>query len=345
MADTQAWIDELSVRDVRDAVHQGLMRVLGDYGFVHDVTGEHQLLLRFPGGFHRITVPIFDEQPQYQFRFLLATRLDQVASITAAFAGVAPEDAQDHLCSLVDYGYFYGQQGKEYAIDSRPGLALAVTEMNMAIVDKLLPLLDVISDVDGLEALYNRPAGDIAFQLSKDEGYTALTLARLAGNRAFGTLCRLVLASQPAGEHETRGKLTQLIAHLENLDTSASAPPQLQALDARPADLSLRELRAMFCARAESCAAARSFDSAELSKLALALLTRGGVGELSLFAASLPEPALSARLMQAMPLAADMAASMRHACDERTSNPMFSERAPQYRALEGFFAAIAARGH
>lgn len=225
------WIDELSVRDVRDGVHQGLMRVLGDYGFVHDVTGEHQLLLRFPGGFHSITVPIFDEQREYRFRLLLATRLDQVASITAVFAGIAPEDVQDHVCSLVDYGYFHGQQGKEYVIDSRPGLALAVTEMNMALVDKLLPLLDVISEVDGLESPYNAPAGEIAFQLDKDEGYTALTLARLAGNRAFGAMCRILLGALPAGEHGARRNLPQLIAYLENIDPSKPKAPQLTIVE------------------------------------------------------------------------------------------------------------------
>lgn len=111
------------------------------------------------------------------------------------------------------------------------------------------------------------------------------------------------------------------------------------------AGFSLRLLRDMFYAHAKACVAAHGFDSAELATLACALLTRGGVGELSLFAASLPERALSARSLLGMPLAGDMAASMRHACDERTSNPMFAERAPQYAALERFFETIAERGH
>ena len=372
------WIDELSLGDVRDAVHQGLMRVLGAYGFVHDTTGEHQLMLRFPGGFHRITIPIFDEKPAYSFRFLLATRLDQVAAVAAVFAGT---DVAQHLCSLVDYGYFYGQPGKEYAIDSRPGLALAVTEMNIALVNKLLPLLEHISDVAGLEALYNAPVADTPFQLSKDEGYTALTLARLAGNPGFGAMC---LATLAASQPDARRKLQRLIAFLEH--DAASTPPQahktrfLEDYDgSQQADIevasngatgadfydahagfrlelmreagpalagfSLRLLRDIFAAHAKACGAAQRFDAPELATLTCALLTRGGVGELTLFTQAMPERALSARAMLGMPLAASMAASLRHACDERTSNPMFSERAPQYEALKGFFGALAARGN
>lgn len=383
----EKWIDDLSVRDIREAVHEGLMKVLGGYGFVHDRTGEHHLMLRFPGGFHRIGVPLWDYKPVYRITFLLSTRLDEVASITAAFRGVVPESQHAHTCSLVHYGYFYGESEKEYEFDSRPGLALAVTEMNIAIVNKLLPLLDMISDVRGLEALYNAPATGVPFQLHQD-GYAALTLARLAGNPAFASMCPLILGSVHVGNRDLRRNLQRLIPYLENYDPANPAPPPPYPFDENArfiadydgsqqaelefasngatgpafydanenfrialmresgpmfANFSLRLLRDVFRAQAKACSAKESFDGWVLAAPACALLCRGGVGELDLFAESIPVAALSTRSMLDMPIPADMAASMRHACDERKSNPLFAERAQQYTALERFFGAIAAR--
>lgn len=44
-----------------------------------------------------------------------------------------------------------------------------------------------------------------------------------------------------------------------------------------------------------------------------------------------------------MPLEASMAESLRYACEERSSNPLFAGQATHYVALERYFAAIAAR--
>lgn len=351
-----AWIDQLSPMDIRAAVLDGLMRVLGPFGFGYVTQGEPALQLAFPGGLHRIVVPIADRHPVYAFSFTLMTKLDAVAAITGA--GWA----------TVNDGYFHGESGKQYTVDSRPALALAVTAMNIAAIDKLLPLLDLISDVPGMEALYNA-----AGPFSKDDGHIALILARLAGNPDYAAMRAPILAAVHPGNRALR----RLIDYLDDYDAHHPAPPpawpqddaacfiadydgtQFDEIDANatlrdelmheagPAlqTFSLRLLRDMFRAQARACVAGQDFDSRAIAALSLSLLTRGGVGELALFAESIPDSALSVGAMAQLPFAAELAESLRYACEERTSNPMFGERTVQYAALEKYFAAIAARGH
>jgi len=355
-----AWIDQLSPMDIRAAVLDGLMRVLGPYGFVYLTEGEQALQLAFPGGLHRIVVPIADHHPAYQFGFTLMTRLDAVAAITA------------DSWATVDYAYFHGESGKQYEVDSRPGLALAITGMNIAAIDKLLPLLDLISDVHGMDALYNA-----AGPFRKDDGHLALTLARLADSPDYAAMRAPALAAVHPGNRTLRRSLQRLIDYLDDYDVDHPAPPpawpqddaacfiadydgtQFDEIDtnatlreelmhaAGPAlqTFSLRLLRDMFRAQARACVAGQDFESRAIAALSLSLLTRGGVGELALFAESIPVSALTVGAMAQLPFAAGLAESLRYACEERTSNPMFGERTVQYAALEKYFAAIAARGH
>lgn len=376
--------DGLSVGDVRLAIHEGMMRVLGEIGFIHNKTGEHELVLHFPGGLHRIGVPLWNYYPlHYEFSFHLSTRLDQVCAIAASFSGVPAEHLGAASCSLVGYDYLCGETEKRHVIDSRAGLALAVTEMNIVIVNRLLPLLDQISDLRGLDALFNGPASTPTFQLHRDDGFNALTLARLAGNPDYPALCQRYLAAVYPGNRKLRRKLPRLIAYLDHYDAEHPAPPppspsddaarfiadydgsQFDEIDlasnsetgqgvrdlhaqfrielmreAGPAmaSLSLRLLRDLFRAEAKACTAMQNFQTRSIADLARALLSRGGVGELALFAECMPLSALDAPMLQQLPLPADMAEALRYACEERTSNPMFGERAVQYAALEAWFA-------
>lgn len=52
-----------------------------------------------PGGFHKIAVPVVKDLSVHRFRFLLATRLDQDASITAVFGGIAPDASETSSAS------------------------------------------------------------------------------------------------------------------------------------------------------------------------------------------------------------------------------------------------------
>ena len=198
--------------DIRDAIHQGMMRVLGDVGFVYDRTDEGQLILRFPGGYHKIGVPVY-VYSGYQFTFFVATRLDEVVAITAPFKG-----RKGSVCSQFHYGYLYGEKDKEYEVFSREGLALAIMEMNTVIVNKLLPLLDRISDVRGMDALFNGPSTHPPFQSHGDDGFTALTLARLADNPDYPALCARYLKAMYPGNRQLRRDLPRLIAYLDHYD-------------------------------------------------------------------------------------------------------------------------------
>jgi hypothetical protein len=378
--------DGLRAGDVRIAIHEGMMRVLGELGFVHDRTDEHALVLHFPGGFHRIGVPIYDYYPlYYECGFHLATRLDQVSAIAASFSGVPVEHLDAAWCSLVDYAYLCGEARKMHVIDSRAGLALAVTEMNIVIVKQLLPLLDQISDLRGMDNLFNGPASMPAFQLHRDDGFNALTLARLAGNADYPALCQRYLAAVNPGNRRLRRNLPRLIAYLDQYDAQhPAAPPPVPFEDAARfiteydgsqfaeidlasngeagqgmrdlhaqfrielmreagpamAGLSLRLLRDLFRAEAKACTAMQNFQACTIADLSQALLSRGGVGELALFAECMPLSALDTPMLTRLPLAADMAEALRYACAERTSNPLFGERAVQYAALEAWFASL-----
>ncbi len=214
-----------SLPDIRDAIHTGMMRVLGDVGFVYDRTDERQLILRFPGGWHTIGVPAVNAYRGYQFSFHVITRLDEVAAIAAPFKGILPDRVQLGACSMFNYGYLYGEKNKEYEVVSREGLALAIMEMNSVIVDKLLPLLDRISDVRGMDALFNGPSTHPPFQTHRDDGFDALTLARLAGNPDYPALCAHYVKAIYPGNRQLRRDLPRLIAYLDHYDADNPAPP------------------------------------------------------------------------------------------------------------------------
>jgi hypothetical protein len=198
------WTDELSIIQIRAACSQAMMQVLAPYGFVTETGPEQGLLLTFAGGLHRISVPIAEDHPGYRFSFILASRLDAVSDITGL-----------PICSLVHYEYFAGRAGKQYVIDSLPGLALAATEMNIALVNRVLPLLDQISDVTGLERLYNGPATAIPFQRDKGDGRVALALAKLAGNPAFAALCEHYRQAAGHASSSQREPLERVIVSLQ----------------------------------------------------------------------------------------------------------------------------------
>jgi hypothetical protein len=103
---------------------------------------------------------------------------------------------------------------------------------------------------------------------------------------------------------------------------------------------SLRLVRDMFEVQAQACTAGADFNTPAIALLAHALLSRGGVGELALFAQSIPVSALPARALSSMPLAAEMASALRYACEERQTNPMFTQWSLQYAALAPFFRAL-----
>ncbi len=211
--------------DIRDAVHEGMMRVLGDVGFVYDRTGEGHLILRFPGGYHRIGVPLYNYHPVcYKFHFFVTTRLDEVAAIAGPFLGINPDHGKGLACSQFDYGYLYGKAHTEYRVVSREGLAQAITEMNTVIVDKLLPLLDRISDVRGMDSLFNGPPTNPPFQSHGDQGFDALTLARLADNPDYPALCARYLDAMYPGDRQLRRDLPRLIAYLDHYDAANPAP-------------------------------------------------------------------------------------------------------------------------
>jgi hypothetical protein len=383
--------DGLNETEVRNAIYEGMMSVLGVFGFVHDRTDEHQLMLRFPGGSHRIGVPIVNRYPlYYEFTVLISTRLDQVATIAATLRGVSSDYIEKAHCSLVGYGYLYGDARKEYQVDSRAGLALAITEMTTVIANQLPPLLEKISDIGGMDALFNGSATDPSFQLHRDDGFNALTLARLAGNPEYPALCARYLSAVHPANRDLRWNLPRLIAYLDDYDADNPAPPsfvpsdeaeriiagydgsQLEAIRVKPyagrgsafADeneqfrmelmrkaeslmhnFSLRLVRDLFRAEAITCTAYDNFQRTTFANLSHALLSRGGVDELALFAECMPEAGLGAQRIKELPLAADIAESLRLACAERTTNPMFAARAVQYATLERYFAAVATRGH
>ncbi|WP_167240139.1 hypothetical protein, partial [Massilia genomosp. 1] len=376
--------------DMREAIHEGMMRVLGDVGFVYDRTDEGQLILRFPGGYHRIGVPLYKHYPlSYSFHFFLTTRLNEVAAITLPFQGIHPDHVEQDHCSMFDYGYLYGEAGKRYEVVSREGLALAIMEMNTVIVNKLLPLLERISDVRGMDALFNGPPTNPPFQL-RDDGFNALTLARLADNPDYPVLCARYLNAVYPGNRQRRRDLPRLIAYLDHYDAGNPAPPppfpfdeatrfiadydgsqvdeiavksvgaagqecfdmhagfraELMKGAAPPMrNLPLILLRDLLRAEAMACTAMDDFRLRRIGELFYSLLSRSGVAELAHCAQCVPVAWLSDEKMTGLPFAADMAQSLRHACEERTGHPMSGEQAGRYAALARYFAAFAARGH
>ena len=218
--------------DIREAIDEGMMRVLGDVGFVYDRTDGGRLILRFPGGYHEIIVPVVDYYPVcYKFQFHVLTRLDEVVAITAPFKCTNPDHVHLASCSRFNYGYLYGEQDKEYRVTSREGLALAITEMNTVIVNKLLPLLDRISHVRGMDAVFNGPPTEPPFQTDGDKGFSALTLARLANNPDYPALCARYLNKVYPGNRKLRRDLPRLIAYLDRYDAANPAPPSPYPFD------------------------------------------------------------------------------------------------------------------
>ena len=110
-------------------------------------------------------------------------------------------------------------------------------------------------------------------------------------------------------------------------------------------NLPLILLRDLFRAEAMVCPDMNSRGMGNVKALFYSLLSRGGVAELALCAQCMPVAWLSEENLGALPFAADMAESLRHACEKRTGNARFWEQARRYAALEKYFAAFAARGH
>lgn len=103
-------------------------------------------------------------------------------------------------------------------------------------------------------------------------------------------------------------------------------------------------LRDLLRAEAMACTAVNAYRLRRIGELFYSLLSRGGLTELALCAQCLPAAWLSDERMTELPFGADMAESLRHACEKRTRNPMYVEQAGRYAALEKYFAAFAARG-
>lgn len=371
--------------DIREAIYAGMMRVLGDVGFVYDRTDEGQLILRFPGGHHRIGVPLINWYPLcYRFEFFVITRLDAVAAIAAPFKGIRPDHVEMDSCSQFGYGYLYGEANKKYEVASREGLALAITEMNTVIVNKLLPLLDRISHVHGMDAVFNASPTNPPFQSHWDKGFDALTLARLANNPEYPALCARYLEAMYPGDRQLQRDLPRLIAYLDHYDADNPAPPppfpfddvtrfiadydgsqvdeiavkwvstagqkyfdvhapfraKLMQNAARPMrDLPLILLRDLFRAEAMVCTSTYRLQFARVADLFYSLLSRGGVAELAPCAQCIPLPWLGEDKMTELPFAADIAESLRHACEKRTRNPRYGDMAERYASLERYFAA------
>jgi hypothetical protein len=372
--------------DIREAVYEGMMRVLGDVGFVYDRTDEGHLILRFPGGYHRIGMPLVNYYPLcYKFKFIVTTGLSKVAAITAPFLGVDADRFDMVSCSWFDYGYLYGEADKEYEVASREGLALAVTEMNTVIVNKLLPLLDRISDVCGMDALFNGPPTNPPFQRRRDDGFNALTLARLADNPDYPALRARYLSAVYPGNRKLRRGLPRLIAYLDHYDPANPAPPppfpcdeaarfiadydgsQVDEIAVKSIGAAGQEcfdmhagfrvellqnaappmpnlprvlLRDLFCAEAMACTSIKyAYGLRRISELFYSLLSRGGVAELALCVQCVPVAWLHQDVMTELPFAADMAESLRHACEKRAGNPMYVEQAGHYAAFAKYFAA------
>jgi hypothetical protein len=378
--------------EVRAAIYDGMLQALGEFGFVHEQGGEQALTLQFAGGYHQIRVAIGNNWPRdFTFSLHISTGLDAVSRIVAPLQPGAPEAPARYAVAVIAHQYLHGEADKTYAIDSRAALALAVTDINTVLFNTLLPLLDQISDIAGMEAMFNRPPGVPPFQPQAADGYHALTLARLAGHPGYPALCQRIREGVPAdGGHLQQG-LTRLIACLDAYDAAAPAPlaasagaatgqqvaqfiadydgsqlaaidllaadaatpsrdphahfrsALMQGADAQLSDFSLRLLRDMFSVEARA-GSASAFRWPVLQALAQALLSRGGVGELALFAQLIPLSALAHKALRSLPLDAGMAESLRYACEERSSNPLFAAQAAHYVSLERYFAALAARG-
>ena len=103
-------------------------------------------------------------------------------------------------------------------------------------------------------------------------------------------------------------------------------------------------LRDLFRAEAMACTSMYRLREWLVADLFYCLLRRGGVAELALCAQCVPVAWLSEEKMTALPFAADMAESLRHACEKRAVNPRLREHAGRYAALEQYFASFAARG-
>ena len=377
--------DGLTEEKIREAVYDGLMQALGGVGFVHDRTGEHELRLHFPGGFHRIGVPIWNYYPlNFQFTMHVQTRLDEVATITASITSGDPELIATATVVMVKYGFLYGESDKIYTVDSRPALAMAVAEMKSVMVNNLIPLLDRLGDLHALEALFNGPATNPPFQQHKNDGFTPLTLARLADNPEYPALRASYLGAVHPRNRRLKHELSRLVAYLDTYEEGKPPPPfvpyttadfiaaydgsQFHEIDVAAYEcgtrgdanegfrvdllrntepllpnFSMHLLRDLFRAQAKACADQDNFQKTTISQPSYALLSRGGVQELTLFAQCVPLSGLNAEKMRDLPLDAAVAEALRRECAQRTSNPMFAEEAEKYAGLKGYFAAIAAR--
>ncbi len=109
-------------------------------------------------------------------------------------------------------------------------------------------------------------------------------------------------------------------------------------------NLPLILLRDLFRAEAMVCTSMYRLREGRVATLFYSLLWQGGVAELALCAQCVQVAWLSEERMTALPFAADMAESLRHACEKRAVNPKLGEQAGRYAALEKYFAAFAARG-
>lgn len=214
--------------ELRDTLYSALAESLADDGFRRIKKGEGKLIRKFKGGFHEISFAIAEYYPLYRIALLVQIRLDSVANITCHFMDILPHFRPETSSAITTLRYFLddpsiGINDDDIEVSSEEDVIDAISFMTPILKDKVVPLLDLCTDIRGLDKLLN-PAIGPKFALS-DNSYEncsadSLTVARLADNPNFENMATRCEQGLSGKNDEFAARDRRLIAFLRTYDLS-----------------------------------------------------------------------------------------------------------------------------
>ncbi len=220
---------------IREAVLAGLLRVLGEYGFTRQGSGERERLrVEFPGGRVEVEVHIIPDAPVYQVFLGMPIRLDHVVEIVHA-SRLEPRDRLDVAACHVIYFNEHDEIKKNYEIDSRDQLCAMVVDMCQQMAQIGIPTLAQCMDLRSFDRFLNSGIGLGRYRVSGFCLAYKVTIAKLAGNPDYEGIARrgleLLQAELPAAYHDTMVEIARLVDYLDTYDLANPPPPLLNPMD------------------------------------------------------------------------------------------------------------------
>jgi hypothetical protein len=208
--DTRHEVLRMKKGEVRNAIFENLLNILGPIGFKSKKKG--YLLERiFEGGCQAIIFSLADYNPTFVFTFLLSVRLDAIQDITNEFNGTPPAEFGSSVSSSTSMEYFIPESKGRFEIMSMDDIAGQFALLKPVFEEKVIPFFLSCITVEDMEKRVNSES-DFIYALPKFAAFTGIAAAFLVRPESFEQV-----VEQHLGGMRRRGFVPHVLEPVERL--------------------------------------------------------------------------------------------------------------------------------